>query len=130
MRSNLASFFGRGPFYIFLYAWYPCFYVFYVPWNLSPHKVEKDKNCQKLLMKRYPDECLFGDIFDLIHLRGGKPSSTKLIDPHKISFKKKAPCLTHGKLCPVPDFESMLALLGAPCVLFSRLLDNQSLDNW
>lgn len=80
-------------------------------------------------MNRYPDECLFGDIFGLIHLRGGKPSSTKLMDPHTISFKQKAPCLTHGKLCPVPDFADMLALLGAPCVLFSRLLDNQSWDH-
>ena len=80
-------------------------------------------------MKRYPDECLFGDIFDLIHLRGGTPSSTKLTDPRKISCKHKAPCLTHGKLCPVPDFEDMLALLGAPFVLFSRLLDNESWDN-
>lgn len=92
--------------------------------SLQSIKVEKDPHCQSLLKKLYPHECLFGDIGHLIE-NADKLPKNKLADPRKLRIKTHAPCLTHGQNCIVPDLASMLGVLGAPCVLFSRFLNHE-----
>jgi len=84
--------------------------------------VEKDRDCQKLIQELYPSDCLFTDVFNLIH-GGDKVSRTKTLDPRKIQFKKTSFCAIHGRECEIPDFSDLLVVLGAPCILFSRFLE-------
>ena len=51
------------------------------------------------------------------------------MDPKKITFKKTAFCCRHARMCPIPDLDECLLVLGAPCVLFSRFLDLTTFEN-
>ena len=84
--------------------------------------MELDKKCQRLLGERYPDTCLFGNIWDLVKDGHKLARRKRLLRPGMIEFRSHAPCLIHGRECKLPDFSGMVAILGAPCVLFSRPL--------
>lgn len=82
-------------------------------------EVELDRTCQSWIAQMYPDDCVFGNIFDF--MRGGDDLPTDhLLDPSKIKFNKRAWCVAHQKMCKIPNLTEALLVLGAPCKLFSR----------
>ncbi len=83
------------------------------------YQVENNKACRQVLKTLYPGDCLFTDVFDMIH---NKVSDKTLLKPRNIKFKKTCWCESHEKYCSIPDFLELLLLLGCPCVLFSRFL--------
>ena len=81
-------------------------------------KVEKDKTCQRWLQQCYPTSCLFPDVLKLIH---NEIPQDRVLSPAEVRFRNKAHCLTHGRDCRIPLNKNSRLVLGAPCVLFSRL---------
>ena len=83
--------------------------------------MEKDKGCQQLIMKWFKDHCVFGDILQMIV---NKPPEDRLMDPSEVKFKQKARCVRHQKdcQCVFPKDANAIGVLGAPCVLFSKIL--------
>ena len=102
----------------------------------DPTKVEKDKACQALIHHEWEDSCVFSDIRELV---SNPPANTENWSPNKLNLKKKAYCTTHNMellsfiqinsewclgcvrcelRCGPQDAD--LAVVGAPCILFSR----------
>lgn len=97
--------------------------------ELSVPKVEIDKKCQDWILNMYPDSCLFSDMFDLIK---NEVPEHELLEVSKVKFTKSAWCLAHEQECPVHIDDTMLCVLGMPCVLFSRshVLMSTGFSSW
>lgn len=98
-------------------------YKFQVAMPASVSEVEKKKDCQQMLLRWFPNHCLFGKVEDMI--KNDIPQDT-LLDPKKVVFSRTAHCLAHNKQCPIKfkrgRGEMTAGVLGAPCVLFSKIL--------
>ena len=90
------------------------------------YEVEKDTSCRKILHQLYPQTCVFTDIFEMVT---NDPRSNELIDPKDIVWNKRCYCETHDQMCRVRFPPDSLLVLGAPCVLFSTILDGRRLDS-
>ena len=67
----------------------------------------------------FPETCLFTDVFGLVE---DEPGRAELLDPQQVTWKQTCYCETHKRQCPVVFPRDTLLCLGAPCVLFSKLL--------
>ena len=87
--------------------------------RLSSLQAEKDSSCRRILHKFFPETCLFTDVFGLVE---DEPGRAELLDPQQVTWKQTCYCETHKRQCPVVFPRDTLLCLGAPCVLFSKLL--------
>ena len=87
--------------------------------RLSSLQAEEDSSCRRILHKFFPETCLFTDVFGLVE---DEPGRAELLDPQQVTWKQTCYCETHKRQCPVVFPRDTLLCLGAPCVLFSKLL--------
>ncbi|CAK9113470.1 unnamed protein product [Durusdinium trenchii] len=72
----------------------------------------------------FPDSCCFRDIRTMV--TGGQTSKW---DPTKMKLVKTCFCETHKKQCPVSFKREDVALMGAPCVLWSAYGKREGFQN-